>query len=298
MRDAAPEFPLRDIAPLIGLYGTDRPLLDIYERGGALFADGCGLSHAPVASVAEKLQLHREREIMAVVDGMRLEKRDFAGAAVTKFRRTIQDDLDRLRVGSQEVQPPAMPPSSATSDLVDIGAIDASIAIDMRYASTDNFMGVALYDLAVAFLQRPAAIALAQVQARLLARGYRLIVLDAYRPWSVTWMFWQAVPPESRQFVADPALGSKHNRGCAVDVTLVEIASGALVSMPSGYDEPSVRADPGYPGGTSRARWHRDLLRSEMERAGFTVDPYEWWHYDFGEWNAYPVLNTPLAALG
>ncbi len=298
MDDIKPAYPPPHIARFVGLYGTDRALLDIYEVGGALFVDGCGLTRQRVADAADRLCLSTECEVVAIIDGISLAQRDFAGAAVAQFRRAIATDLARLRADSITARPPTLPASLAKSDLVEICAVDPSIAIDMRYASANNFMGVALYDRAVAFLQRRAATALTHAQASLRDRGYRLIVLDAYRPWSVTWLFWQAVPPEARQFVADPALGSKHNRGCAVDVTLIEIASGTLTAMPSDYDEASARADPEYCGSTSRARWHRDLLRRTMEDAGFTVDPHEWWHYDFHDWQSYPVLNAPLAPLG
>jgi len=298
MDDTKPAYPSPDIARFIGLYGTDRALLDIYEEGGALFADGCGLTHQPVAAATDRLRLSSDHEVVAVVNGVSLAQRDFAGAAVAQFRRAIATDLARLRADSLAARPPTQPALPAQSDLVEICAVDPGIAIDMRYASANNFMGVALYDRAAAYLQRPAATALADAQASLRDRGYRLIVLDAYRPWSVTWLFWQAVPPEARQFVADPALGSKHNRGCAVDVALIEIADGTLSEMPSDYDEASGRGSPDYRGSTSRARWHRDLLRRMMEEAGFTVDPHEWWHYDFDDWQSYPVLNMPLALLG
>jgi serine beta-lactamase-like protein LACTB len=89
-------------------------------------------------------------------------------------------------------------------------------------------------------------------------------------------------------------VGSRHNRGCAVDLTLCELANGNQVEMPSGYDEFTVRAYPNWPGGTARQRWHRDLLRRAMERAGFAVYEYEWWHFDARDWQLYPVLDESL----
>lgn len=284
-----------EVARWVGLYGTDRPILDIYERDGGLFAHGCGLDHVAVAEVRDRLGFSEGKMPQAQVDGLTLEQRDFAGEAVAAFRRTVSGDLNQLRAASLAATPPRS--DGAQSDLVDVSALVPGIRVDMRYASANNFMGAPLYDRAVALLQRPAAAALARAQAALREHDYALVVLDAYRPWSVTWLFWAAVPPASRTFIADPAIGSKHNRGCAVDVTLVHLANGQPVDMPSGYDEPSVRAGPTYHGGTSRARWHRDLLRGCMERAGFTVDPHEWWHYDFDNWAAYPILNVPLARL-
>lgn len=100
--------------------------------------------------------------------------------------------------------------------------------------------------------------------------------------------------PRDRAFLADPLQGSRHNRGGAVDVTLFDLHSGAEVAMPSGYDDFSERAHPGYPGGTAAQRAARDRLRAAMEAEGFGVYPNEWWHFDHRDWQAYPVLNQPL----
>jgi D-alanyl-D-alanine dipeptidase len=117
------------------------------------------------------------------------------------------------------------------------------------------------------------------------------LIHDAYRPWQVTRLFWEATPPRSRIFVADPAQGSRHNRGAAVDLTLFDRASGKPVMMVGGYDEFSPRSYPDYPGGTSLERWHRDRLRHAMEREAFTVNEVEWWHFDSRDWEKYPILN-------
>jgi D-alanyl-D-alanine dipeptidase len=154
------------------------------------------------------------------------------------------------------------------------------------------------YDRPRAFLQRPAAEALVRAHRQLAAQGYGLLIHDAYRPWHVTKMFWDATPEESKLFVADPAKGSRHNRGCAVDLTLYKLAGGEPIVMPSGYDEFSPRAFPAYPGGTSRQRWHRELLRRAMEAEGFSVFEFEWWHFDYRDWRRYPILNMPLGEVG
>jgi D-alanyl-D-alanine dipeptidase len=111
-------------------------------------------------------------------------------------------------------------------------------------------------------------------------------------------MFWDATPHEMRHFVANPASGSRHNRGCAVDLTLCELESGRVIPMVSGYDEFSERAYPEYPGGTSRARWHRRLLRTSMESVGFEVYEFEWWHFDFHLWPNYAISNLRFEELG
>ncbi|MEW6366380.1 MAG: M15 family metallopeptidase, partial [Acidobacteriota bacterium] len=134
--------------------------------------------------------------------------------------------------------------------------------------------------------------ALARASAKLRQDGYGLLVYDGYRPWSVTKLFWGETPPEKRRFVADPKKGSRHNRGCSVDLTLYDINTGEAVTMPSGYDEFSERAYPGYQGGSGESRRLRDLLRSVMESEGFSVYEYEWWHFDYKDWAHYPVLNA------
>ena len=110
----------------------------------------------------------------------------------------------------------------------------------------------------------------------------------------MTKVFWEATPKDKRDFVADPAKGSRHNRGCAVDLTLYRLSDGRAVEMPSLYDEMTERAYPGWAGGTPESRGRRDLLRSAMEKEGFTVFESEWWHFDYRDWREYPILNVPF----
>jgi len=194
-------------------------------------------------------------------------------------------------------QPPADPRATAAPDLVDLAALDPSLRLDIRYATPNNFLGRPVYDEPRAFLQRPAAEALLRAHRWLKTKGYGIVVFDGYRLWSVTKIFWDATPEDKKQFVADPAKGSRHNRGCAVDVSMYEIRSGRLVTMPSEYDEMTERAHPDYRGGSRRARRLRDLLRRAMEREGFTVYENEWWHFDYKDWPRYPVLDIPFGAI-
>jgi zinc D-Ala-D-Ala dipeptidase len=182
-------------------------------------------------------------------------------------------------------------------DLVELTTLDPSIKLDVRYASERNFVGRPVYAEARAFLQRPAAEALVRAHRALQGKGYGALVFDGYRPWSVTKLFWDLTPRDKRAFVADPRKGSKHNRGCAVDMSLYDLATGREVEMPSPYDEMSPRAYPGYAGGTSDERARRDLLRSAMEREGFTVEPNEWWHFNYKDWRLYPILDVPFAKI-
>ncbi len=188
-------------------------------------------------------------------------------------------------------EPPSERGEFHASDLVEIVTLDPNIKLDIRYATARNFLGTPLYSQARAFLQRPAAEALARANRSLRERGYGLLVHDAYRPWYVTKLFWDATPPDKHEFVADPAQGSRHNRGCAVDLTLYTLRDGQPVEMPSLYDEMSERAYPGYAGGSDTARHLRDLLRQSMEAEGFTVFTSEWWHFDYRDWKSWPIQN-------
>ena len=182
-------------------------------------------------------------------------------------------------------------------DLVELALADPTLKLDVRYATPNNFLGRPVYPEARAFLQREPAAALLRAHRALREKGYGLLVFDAYRPWSVTKLFWDLTPKKKRAFVANPRTGSKHNRGTAVDLTLYELATGHEVEMPSPYDEFSPRAHPGYAGGPAHARAARDLLRAVMEREGFTVEPNEWWHFNWKDWQSYAVLDVPFRSL-
>jgi D-alanyl-D-alanine dipeptidase len=195
-------------------------------------------------------------------------------------------------------QPPVEAGDFLKPDLVELVRFVPGIHLDIRYATANNLAGRPLYAEARAFLQRTTAEAVGRVQASLTPLGFGLVVFDGYRPWSVTKVFWDLTPPEKREFVADPAHGSRHNRGCAVDLSLYDLATGREVDMPSAYDEMSPRAYPAYAGGTTLERQRRDLLRHAMEVEGFTVDPSEWWHFDYRDCARYPILNIPFAEIG
>ena len=193
--------------------------------------------------------------------------------------------------------PPKDPAATRAADLVELVTLDPTIKLDIRYATTNNFTGKKVYPEARAFLQRPAAEALVAAHRELRSKGYGLLIHDGYRPWSITKVFWEVTPPHLREFVADPAQGSKHNRGCAVDLTMYELKSGKTVEMPSAYDEMTPRAYPDYTGGPADARARRDVLRAAMERHDFTVEPNEWWHFNYKDWRLYPILDIPFSEI-
>ncbi|OLB28992.1 MAG: D-alanyl-D-alanine dipeptidase [Acidobacteria bacterium 13_2_20CM_58_27] len=214
------------------------------------------------------------------------------------FHASPQEPLTDLTKKALAAQPPHESGDFLKPDLVDLSTFDPAIHFDIRYATKNNFLGQPVYSQAKAYMQRPAAEALLRASRKLNALGYGLLIHDSYRPWYVTKIFWDATPEDKRIFVANPAEGSRHNRGCAVDLTLYGLKTGAPIEMTGVYDEMSERSYPFYPGGTSLQRWHRDLLRHAMEAEGFDVYEFEWWHFDYKDWSRYPILNLTFDKLG
>jgi len=306
--DRAPPQAPPELVPLLGEYGWEHAALIVYEdeqRLGLVLdgrvrelperaADG-GWLLPEGAYGGEHLRFERAADgavTAAWLGAVRWPRR--APLAGGTFRITPRRPLAELR--RELAAAPGRPPAGGARapDLVDLRGLDARLRFDIKYASTDNFLGTAVYERSSPMLQRPAAAGLCRALEQLAAQGFGLCVFDGYRPWSVTRLFWEATPEAMRQFVADPARGSRHNRGCAVDLTLCDLRTGALVEMPSGYDEFTPRAYPDWPGGTALQRWHRRVLRAAMEDAGFTVYEFEWWHFDWRGWEEYPVLDQPL----
>ena len=217
--------------------------------------------------------------------------------ATDEFRIDPVRPIDELRRTALSATPPEEDGPFREPELVDLGKLDSTLRFDIRYATERNFMGTAFYRHARAYMQRPAAEALLEAQQALAAEGMGLIVYDAYRPWFVTKMFWDATPESLKHFVAPPQNGSRHNRGAAIDVGLYDLQTGVVVPMPSGYDEFTERAYAQFEGGTREERRHRDLLRAVMHAHGFTVYPYEWWHFDYKDWREYPILNMPFEEI-
>lgn len=238
------------------------------------------------------------RAEMVSMDGRVFDRLSLGAEDGGTFRITPIRAPDELLVEALTASPPEEEGDFRLSDLAELGVLDSTIVLDIRYATTNNFMGEVFYSEPKAFLQRPAAEALVRAHHWLGERGYGLLIHDGYRPWYVTKMFWDATPEELRIFVANPANGSRHNRGCAVDLTLYDLETGSPVTMTGGYDEMSPRSYPDYPGGTARQRWHRELLREAMEAQGFTVYEAEWWHFDYQDWSSYRIGNERFEELG
>ncbi|HUP23726.1 MAG TPA: serine hydrolase [Thermoanaerobaculia bacterium] len=233
------------------------------------------------------------------IAGVVFDRRETAAEGET-FRIVPQRPVEELRAEAIAAEPPVPPPPEGgfrEPALFEPAALASTIRLDVRYATTNNFMASVFYEEPRVFLQRPAAEGVARAHRKLRERGYGLVLHDGYRPWHVTKMFWDATPEKQRIFVANPANGSRHNRGCAIDLTLYDLATGKPVPMTGGYDEFSERSYPDYPGGTSRQRWHRELLRQVMEAEGFTVYEAEWWHFDHRDWPLYPILDLRFDEL-
>lgn len=183
----------------------------------------------------------------------------------------------------------------STRRLVDLEKFIPRIHLDIRYATNDNFMGKQLYTVPGAYLRLPAATALKSVQADLKSLNLGLKVYDGYRPYRVTVMMWE--PYQDSRYVADPASGSRHNRGCAVDVSLVSLKTGEELPMPTGYDDFSEKAHHSYSDLPDEVLKNRYVLRSIMEKHGFVPISSEWWHYDYQGWKRYYLMDISLTHL-
>jgi D-alanyl-D-alanine dipeptidase len=278
---------------LIGEYGTADSPIYVREQGGRLEAIVGRGAPQPVTS-ASFLTVDATRGPMRVLslNGINYSRRDVGPADGGQLHITPVRPVPELLKEALTQAPPKESGDFYPADLVELTTLDPTIHLDIRYATTNNFLGSVFYSEARAFMQRPAAEAVARAAKALRPLGYGLLVHDGYRPWYVTKTFWDATPQDTKWLVADPSKGSKHNRGCAVDITLYDLATGKVIEMPSTYDESTPRAYAFYPGGTSLERWHRALLRRVMEAEGFAVNPEEWWHFDHQEWQHYAIGNV------
>lgn len=201
--------------------------------------------------------------------------------------------------GLQVIETPSQYRRTVAEDpanrLVDLGEEIPELQLDIRYATENNFMHRRLYPVAAAWLRAPAADALRAIEEELRARGLGLKVFDAYRPYRVTRMMWE--PYKDPDFVADPAKGSRHNRGAAVDLTIIDLATGQQLPMPTPYDAFTEKAAHAYQDLPDVVLRNRALLRDVMERHGFDALPSEWWHYDFRGWQRFALMDIPLETL-
>lgn len=200
-------------------------------------------------------------------------------------------DVTPVPLGPTSPPTAAVPTPPDVTGLVDVGAVDSSIRVDMRYASRNNFLHETLYPVNRCLL-RPGTLArLARVQARLIEARLGLVVWDCYRPLSIQQRMWDYV--KDPRYVADPKEGSKHNRGAAVDVSLVQLL-GRELDMGGDFDDFSERSHRDFAELTDVQKRNRRVLANAMSLEGFVPLSTEWWHFDDPEWSRYELLDEPL----
>lgn len=319
--NAAPPPAAAWMLPLLGEYGRDSTRAIVLERDGHLHIlyhgrDGtlsqrarerfAVISDVPADSARSTGTLPPEIRVRwaraglvreLVLDADTLPRRQIGPATGGQLKVTPTGNVRDILARARTMSPPAETGSFRPPELAELTQLEPRIKLDIRYATTNNFLGTPFYSSARAFMQRPAAEALVRAHHALKPLGYGLLIHDAYRPWYVTRAFWDATPDSVHWLVANPASGSRHNRGSAVDLTLYDLRTGKVVPMVGTYDESTQRSLPDYPGGTSRQRWHRALLRHVMEAEGFTINPSEWWHFDYRDWRLYGIGNQTFEEL-
>jgi len=185
--------------------------------------------------------------------------------------------------------------ANAANELIDLEKYIPGIVLDIRYATTNNFTGERIYTLAKAYARKPVAEALKKIQTDLKAQGLGIKIFDAYRPYKATVKFYEVY--KDTTYVASPYKGSRHNRGCALDLTVIDLKTGKELKMPTGYDSFSKAAWPSTPVKDPEARKNRELLINAMQKHGFKVNGSEWWHFDFIGWKKYDVLDIDFEEL-
>jgi D-alanyl-D-alanine dipeptidase len=181
------------------------------------------------------------------------------------------------------------------NELVEIRKAIPNIKLDIRYATRNNFMQQVMYKQARAFARKPVVESLKKIQKELNKKGYGLKIFDGYRPYAITVEFYKKA--SDKNFVANPAKGSKHNRGCAVDLTLVNLKTGKEIVMPTPYDSFSAAAAAKYEDVSPEAKKNRDFLIAIMRKYKMNVLENEWWHYDFSDWKNYDLMDIPFEKL-
>jgi D-alanyl-D-alanine dipeptidase len=186
--------------------------------------------------------------------------------------------------------------SDPEKELVELKKIIPGIALDIRYATKNNFTGAEVYRHAKAYARKPVAEALKKAQADFRKLGNGIKIYDAYRPYSATIKFFEIMKGDTT-YVASPYKGSKHNRGCALDMTLIDLKTKEELKMPTAYDSPVKESWPSTAVDDPVIRKNREILISVMERNGFHVYEAEWWHFDFIGWEKFEVMDIDFEEL-
>ncbi len=181
------------------------------------------------------------------------------------------------------------------NELINLEKFIPGLKLDIRYATTNNFTDEKIYNMARAYARRPVAESLKKIQADLKKQGLELKIFDGYRPYSATVKFYETY--HDTTYVASPYKGSRHNRGCALDLTVINSKTGAELEMPTGYDSFKKEAWPTSPVSDPKIRKNRQLLIDAMEKHGFKVNASEWWHFDFVGWQKFSVMDIDFEEL-
>jgi len=311
----------QNLIPMLGEYHLGEEKIIIREEGGRLHAiinptfDGSSpdtMKDWPLSFIAPGKYTYSFRGEFAtfifqfdsdgksksiVINNVTYNPNNIEPSNGNTFKVELDKTIDEYIEDALAASPPKEKGDFRKPDLVDVTTVLENVKLDVRYATTNNFLNAPTYSEAKIFLHRPAVMALNEANKRFNAMGYGIVVHDAYRPWYVTKIFWDATEGDERNFVANPDNGSIHNRGSAIDLTLYELKTGEVIKMVGTYDEMTDRSYPEYMGGTALERWHRALLRHVMEDVGFTVLENEWWHFDYKDWQEYPILNNTFDEL-
>lgn len=324
---AAPQDAPKDIKHILGLYYGNGENILIRENNGGLellyrfaqndksFAgsniyplsklhfDSYTMNEAgPMSSTEASVRFERDADgygISCRVGG-HTYSRYFMGEGIGERAKPFRlaersaEDWEKLRDEAAKAAEPAALAAGEQAKLADVAKI-AGIKVESVYATNNNLFGAALYNTPKLYVAEGLLPALSKVQEVLAAQGYGLVLWDAYRPWHISKLANLALPEGKKDMLEDPdSKGSAHNTGLAVDVSLYDLATGEVVEMSSGFDEPSPRQYASYAGGTSRQRYLRSLLRETMENNGFKGIEMEWWHFEYADCDKYAHLNVNM----
>ncbi|MEG0832102.1 MAG: M15 family metallopeptidase [Acidaminococcaceae bacterium] len=253
----------------------------------------------PMTNAESTVKFERDKDgygISCNVGGNRYTRKFFGEEKGEPNRLKLEQTWEQIRGAAAKI---AFPVQTAThrAELVNLATIVSNLKYDLRYAGANNLFGAPLYVEKKVYLDKTAATALQRVQKKLASYGYGLVVWEAYRPWQISALAYEALPAKNKYMLPKPEEGYSHNTGMSIDVGLYELATGKQLAMISGFDEPSPRQYSSFNGGTSLQRWQRDFLQQQMLSEGFTISEMEWWHFDYDSANKYQLLNKPLAEL-
>jgi D-alanyl-D-alanine dipeptidase len=219
----------------------------------------------------------------------------FLFVSLSGFTQTKPQPRKKLIVVNSYNQYLASVKTNPNNELVEIKKAIPNITLDIRYATKNNFMKQVMYKQARAFARKPVVASLKKIQKELNRKGYGLKIFDGYRPYATTVQFYKKA--SDKNFVANPAKGSKHNRGCAVDLTIINLKTGKELAMATPYDSFSAAAAANYKPVSKEVRKNRNFLMSTMKKYGLNVLENEWWHYDFVGWQNYDLMDIPFEKL-